>query len=39
VEVIFGYRVPTDTDEVTLEVGVADSPTARFAIPVPDELP
>lgn len=38
VEVIFGYRVPTDVTELFLDVGVADSTPARFEIPVPDEF-
>ncbi|MEQ8717975.1 MAG: hypothetical protein RIE08_10235 [Acidimicrobiales bacterium] len=38
VEVIFGFRVPTDVAELFLDVGVADSTPARFEIPVPDEF-
>lgn len=39
VEIIFGYRVPVDTEELVLDVGVVDGLVASFPITVPAELP
>lgn len=39
IEMVYGYRVPVDTAELILRVGVAEGVTADFPIPIPTDMP
>lgn len=39
VEVVWGFRVPVDADQITLDVGVSDGLVASIPIDMPDNMP
>ena len=39
VEIVWGFRVPVDADQITLDVGVPDGLVASIPIDMPDNMP